>query len=194
MGIERQRAAENIRRAFKTALPEGIAQDGSLVALPLVVLWNECAAQYRLDAERAKQAGGNIGSRHTLRAIFPYDSKCLSAAPGGIETHMLENLVLRQPVGEVGWRYTLLAESLLRIALPDHDEPVRLRVGQRRQQNCLDDAEENRICSDPEHQGEDDCNGKTGIVSQRADGISQVVPHGLRDVVRRKVLTQESPR
>lgn len=59
-----------------------------------------------------------------------------------------ENLVLATPVEELPRSDALADEPLLRVALPQHDQPGGIRVGQRLEDDRVEDAEHGRRCAD----------------------------------------------
>ena len=57
---------------------------------------------------------------------------------------------------------------------PDVDEPLGLRVGQRPQDDVVDDGEDQRVGTDPENEREHTGDGDAGLAEQRASRLAQL--------------------
>jgi hypothetical protein len=64
------------------------------------------------------------------------------------------------------------------------DEPVRVGVGQRPQQDAVDNAEESRRRGDAQGHDHDRGQSKAGAVTDSAQGGSEIVAEGIHEVSR----------
>src|SRR6185295_6541296 len=80
-------------------------------------------------------------------------------------SHKLERLILRLYVVQV--RHRLIK--------PHGHKPFRVRVGQRSQQDCVDDAEDRRVGADSEGQCDDCDQGEPGTLYEQPDPKAKVL-------------------
>ena len=64
--------------------------------------------------------------------------------------------------------------AVVGVGLPCHHEPTGIGIGQRRQQQGVDDAEHGGASADADRERQDDDGGEAAIVSERANGVTEV--------------------
>ena len=122
----------------------------------------------RRDAEHLEKAGRNPGPRRPFRALVAQD----------VPVDHVESLDRRHGGGTLAERQELLGRNrnLAREAAPfaHHDETVRVLVGQGRQENGVDDAEDRRRGANSQCQCQDDDDGESGVLHGAPQGQTQV--------------------
>ena len=72
----------------------------------------------------------------------------------------------------------LVCDGFVRVRLPEHHQPLRLRERQRLEQQGVDDAEDGGIGADAERQGDDGDRGESWARLQHADGVPDILHDG----------------
>ena len=157
LAAERDRAADNRRIGGEAADPEAVGQERDTIAADRLLLRGERAADERRHAEHGEQV------RRDARAVQP-----LGIAPAGeVEVgdgahrgNAVEHLIARPPVVDAGHRARRAHDFALVRSAIDVDQPIRLAIWQRLQQDAVDDAEHRRRGADAERDGERRGNGE----------------------------------
>src|SRR5207249_3547424 len=158
-----------IRVTAEIALPEAVADNhGRQTAIAL--FFNHKPAPYeRGYSEHVEKTARNNGQRGAHRFI---------AAGHGDERlaelrQRLEGAALLPPLIERGVRGP--GSSPFSIDLPDLNNLVRLWIGQRTQQDAVDDAEDGRVRPHAQREREHGHGSEAGVLQQLAEGVAKVV-------------------
>jgi hypothetical protein len=81
----------------------------------------------------------------------------------------------RPPVADVGYGEAAVGDVLQRIRQIDADQAIRLGIGQRPQQDAVDDAEDGGVGADAERDGQDGDDRKSGGVTNQSQRITNVL-------------------
>jgi hypothetical protein len=155
------------------ALPEGVAEDHHRRLSRHVVLGLQQASVHGPRAQHRKQAGRGLEPFDALRLIR---AEQRGDAPAR-DRHLLERAVLLLDVEVLPWRRPVLRDVDARRPQPQHDEPIRIGVGQRLQQQRVDDAEDRAVGADADRQRRDDDQRQRPAAAQRPDGIAEILQH-----------------
>ncbi len=143
----------------------------------LLLLRSERAADDRLLAERREDARGDLAPVDTLR-LARGAARALSAAQDEVRPvvahQRLEDAVLVPHVLEVRDGEAHLRHLLG--PLGQEHQPLRLRVGQRPQQDGVDHAEDRGVGADPERERRDRDEREARRLPERARGEANVPP------------------
>ena len=124
---------------------------------------------------------GEEGRRHHQDAkLLRPSSFGKRGRPSGKERRVLDRRRLRLAVQIVGDRHARLREPNQRIRVPHEDQPLRVRVRQRPEQNLVQEAENGGIGANSQRQRHHRHQGEDRLLAQRADGIAKVL-HGALD-------------
>ena len=176
------RAADGGDVAAEAPLPEPVSDDHDPPRVGDVVLLREGAAGDGTDAEH-----GEVLVRHLLAG----DRLGLRVAgerrtPAGDDRDLLEEAGFAPPVGVVAGRGPFVGRTAARPqVLPDHHEPLRMRIGQRPEQDGVDDGEHRGVGADAERDRQDRDRGEPAGLEDGPDGIREVLNGGLHIGVRR---------
>jgi hypothetical protein len=88
---------------------------------------------------------------------------------------------LLPPFSQVRRRDALLLDIPARMALPEHDQTIRLRVRQRAQQHAIDYCKDRGIRADRERERERGHGGEARMLAEHPGAIAQVLPKGLHE-------------
>ena len=150
--------------------PEAFADHDNVGRTWLVLAGPEGTTRERRDAHGAENAGRHHGSRQALRLIAAREVDGNRA----IDTQMLEDLVLLEPVVE---RRPRDGHVLTRtVSLVQDDEPLHVRVGEWSQHHGVGHREDGGIRADSQRERGDDDGGDDRGPPQRANGIEEVLP------------------
>jgi hypothetical protein len=97
--IECDHAADNFRIAGEALFPESMTEDHDMM-VRFIVFGNKRAAQFRRNSQQIEHAGGN-SRRLQMRRLF--DARQCDAGID-VRSHLLENVILRTPIREIGVR------------------------------------------------------------------------------------------
>ena len=145
-------------------------QDDDLIAAAFL-LFGKHAADCGTGGEDAKDAAGQGQRSQLLRPADIVERNCANA----IGTQLLEHRVLASPIEVVERRnrVPLLADG--GVALPHHDDLVRIGVGQRLQQHRIHHAEDCGVRADAEGERHDGDRGEPQISAHHPERISRVL-------------------
>jgi hypothetical protein len=135
----------------------------------------EIAAHRGTDAQRAKVTGADADAIEAL-GLGP-------TADGGLPTVGNREGVERTiPLGNfaIGVKRHVGARPVGNI--PDHHDPIRLRVRQRRKQNGIHRAENRGIGADAEREREDGDGSEAGRFAQVAKGVTNILHQRFKEV------------
>jgi hypothetical protein len=172
--IERQRSAERLAIARKSISPQLIADDRHRRAARLVLLRCEVAAKRELRAQGAEEARGYLLAVDVLGRTRSGQIASLIVE----RAHLLERAGVALPVAEVEVGNPDVPAAV-EIRLPDHAQPVRLGVGEGREQYAVHHAEDGRIGADTEREREHSDQRKPGTAPQLANSVANVLPERL---------------
>ena len=113
------------------------------------VLRQESSAQERLGSKQRKQVGGKLKPCYRQGRPSVGQGVRLIHRVG----HVFKNVVACFPIGVVGARHFVLCLSL-QIHLPDRHQPVGLAIGQRSQQDRMENTENSGARTDAQGQSD----------------------------------------
>ena len=160
------------------APPQALAYDYALTAAGLVVARGEGASQKRPDRQSLKEGRRDAHAGDLLGLTVAHERETLVS--DGIER--VEGTSPGSPVEEVGDTRRPAFQALLLERVEDHHETVGIGVGQRTQQNAVEHAEYRCVCADAQDQRTQGGESKSGIVGQRANGITEVPDQVINDI------------
>ena len=166
-------AADDRRVACQLALPDALADDDQRLCGAAVGRGRERPAHERRHREDVEVVGRDARGRHALRLASRHRDRRRIAPVTG---HRRQRLALPIDVEEVGRREAAVRIRAAAARQPD-DRPA-VGVGQRPQQNAVDDAEDGRVGADAEREGQDRDDRKCRRAEQRANGVTKVIEHG----------------
>ncbi len=154
------------------AVPESIRNYRNIGASILLFLGQENSPSCRRNSQHAKEIDGSPSSIHSLRLAIGYQAQCQR-----IETrHTLERFALFLDLRVFRERHQSAASLGFEVVLHEVDNAPRLFERKRLQQHGIDDAENRRICSNPERQRKNRDSRESRILPQHPQSKSQVLP------------------
>ena len=175
--VELDRLREDAGIAAEAALPQSVAEDRHGGTARQVLLLREPAADHGPRAQNVEEVG---------RALADADPDRLTATAGQVGGPEVESGdALETPdaapvVEELGIRHPRLVEVLP--AAPDHDPPLGLPVGQRREQDRADDREDGGRRAHAERQGQHGGRREARRPAHPPQGIPDVLEKVLHEV------------
>jgi hypothetical protein len=168
--VDHDPAPHRARITAETALPVAMAEHHDIGAARPIVLLGERPAVDRPDAEQREQPESGIQAVNPLR---------LAKAGHGIPVALPDGDVLQClrlfPVGDVVRKRGIeVGDVDAGRGLPQTHEPVRLGVGQRLQEDTVDDGEDRGVGADPQGQREQCGQREYGSAGQAAAGMPHV--------------------
>ena len=176
LAVEKDFLSEDARVTMETALPGGVAEDGDLLFL-IVLLLGEDAAEERLDFESGKDAGA-----HARRVDLGGIADAGELITGeGVSAERGEAVGVAGVVDDVRSSDASFCDavdfhSLQRVG--EHDELLGMGEGERAQEHAFDDGEDGGGGADAEGEGEDGGEGEAGGFGEVTDGNLQITQHG----------------
>ncbi len=151
------------------ALPEGMTQHYDFVFAELVFVGAEGAAERGANAQNVEVVGRDAHATQQGWLAGAGQGR----GPAALGRHVFENLVLLDPVQivEGGDAVGAAVGPLLQHA---HDA-LGIGVGERVEQDRVDEAEDGRIGADAEGEGEKGDKSEAGALEQSAGGVTQVL-------------------
>ena len=170
--VQRQRGADRRRGASEAALPQAVADDGDPIGSRLVFPRGEGPADCRPDRENIEEARRHHSPLHVLGFATRYRAASQRPRP-----HRIEGAYAKAQILEVGLREWKLGLSLLRLAAPEEDEPLRVGKRHRVQHDTVDDGEHRGRPPDADGKEEDGGGCKTRGAQQCPRGVAKVCKH-----------------
>jgi hypothetical protein len=87
----------------------------------------------------------------------------------------LKSVALLPPIEKVRRRRGVFRETEMRRVLPDHDQLIRVSVGQRPKKDRVNDTEDGAVRADPERQRQHRNRGECGVLGQHAQAVFHVL-------------------
>ena len=173
---QRQRASNDAGVAAEMP-PERVRQENDRWGARSIVGGLEAPSERRRDTQHAEVVLADLGAREPLGfAVTAREARAPAGDGGGAREHV----VLAAPVEEEGRRRPLPRGPVLEAqVLPDHDEAIGLRIGQRTQQHAVDDREDGRVGADAERERRDRDDGESRLAAKGPEGELQIGEHGL---------------
>ncbi len=138
-----------------------------------VLLRREGAAQRHPRAEQPEIRLGNMYSLHLLGDV---SREVYSLAAEVVRGHILHHAGLRLPHVELGDRSSL--EIAVARGRAELDDPVRLRIRERLQQNRVHHGENRGIGADAQRKRSENREGECRAFPEHADGVADVGEQG----------------
>ncbi len=165
--VQQHRAADDGAVAAEVRAPRAVADDGdSRPRVPRLLL-REDAAENRTHADDREEVAEDVDVVEQLRLALAGERR------GPLEVEkagdVLEGGHLLAPVEHVGGRGQLLMPVLLRILLPEHDEPSRLLHGERLEHHRVHGGEDHGVGPDAERERHDRGDGERGRARERPE-------------------------
>jgi hypothetical protein len=182
--VDPQGPPEDLAVAAEAALPEFVAEDRHRLGAGELLRLGEAPSEDRRHPQERQHRGGDRGRVQPLGSLAAGQVD----GPAVVDPQVLEDPV-RPPVEEIGGVGVLeLGNAEPRGGVPHPHQPLRVGVGQRPQQDAVDDAEDRGVGADAEGQGEDREQGESRLPQELADGGAEVAEeriHRQAPVVRR---------
>ncbi len=134
--------ADNILLSTECTLPETVLQNHGARSIEIIGL--ECAPELGRNAEERKELDADRHGKYV--PCGSPSSQNLSTCCPGTDGELLETAASAFP----GFEIAIAVEyrrsfSVVRGYFPDHNQPIRIFVGKRAEENCIDDAEDGCI-------------------------------------------------
>ena len=174
--IELHGASDDGGVRTEASLPQAVAQDDDGVALRHFVLFRKEGPPK--GGAHSKQVEVRLGDNLRPDALGFIDTGERHGA--GIERgHGLEGAALGAPIEVIGkGGAAALDLGALHVA-PEFHQSRRFGIGQRAENDGIDDAEDRRVGADPECQGERGDDSEAGTLAQRARGVAEILAQHL---------------
>ena len=167
--VEENRPVQNRRVGAELIHPQHMAEDGHLVLAGLILVGEKGSAERGLDAEDVEVVRRDARAAQLDRVAHARER----GAAAGLGRHEVEHGVVLLPVEKVqrGDAVALAARRLLEHA---HDA-VGVRVGERLQQQSVDEAEDGGVGADAERERQQRHDGESRTPRQGSHRISHVL-------------------
>ena len=169
--VQRDRLAEDTLVAAETFLPEGMAQHRDVRTARAIVIGGEGAAEERLDAERAEEIFGDANALEIFRIAPAGEGESGERLRGELG----ETLLLIAPGGVARPGNIRAIEAAFGERTPGAHELLRLRIGERTQEERVDGGEENGVGANAEGQRDDGENGEAGLSQELSQSVAKVI-------------------
>lgn len=160
---------QDLRVRAEAPTPQVVGEDHDRPAVWPVLFGEERAPEGRLHAEDREEARRDPAAHHPLRLSLAGEGDRI----GLDRRHVLEHGVALPPVEEVRRRGGEAGEPLRR--LPDHDQAVRVRVGEPAQEDGVHDAENRCGGADAEGEREEHDGRESRAPAEGAKGEAEVL-------------------
>ena len=163
--VELERLADDVGPGGEAAPPEGIAEHDDVAPSRIVVALEQRPAERRRRAQHREVSGRELLADDAFGPIGAGDRE--RAIP--VDLHRVEERGLLPPGVEVE-AGALRVAALLAVPGGDPDQAVGVAVGQRRQQDAIDEAEDGEVGADAEGDGGDGGGGEPRTAEEGAKG------------------------
>ena len=173
---ERDAGADDVGVAAELALPESVADDHDVAAVGGVFLRCEGAAEHDGRAEEAEVGFGDVDAVDLLGNGAGEVEAGTAEVVGG---DILKDAGLGSPGVEVDRRGR--GAVAFRKGVHELDHAVRFGIGERLEQDGVDDGEDGGVGSDAEGESGDGSYGERWTADEHAEGVAEVaekVAHG----------------
>ena len=167
------RAPNNLRVAVKGAVPQTIADDRERRRARFVFVFAVGPAELRLEADRVEEICGRERNGDPLR-LTPGNVAEMEGFEAG-QREMLKRSAVAPPIDVIRQRDRGICsvDDFVQV-----NEPIRLRIGQRPEQDVVDDAEDGAVRADAEREGEHGDDGEARRFAELAESEAEIV-HGI---------------
>ncbi len=176
LAVEGQPPADDPGVGAEAALPEAVGEHHDVPGTRPVLLRAEAPPEGRRPAQDPEEPGRDLRALDPLGLDAGRGQAQVGAGEGG---HAGERTALRPPVREVGRRGGEAREAGRGVAVDQQRQAVGVRIGQRPQQDAVDDAEDRRVGADPQGQGDEGGGGQRRGAGEAPEGDPQVFEQGL---------------
>jgi hypothetical protein len=170
--VDANDATNDVGVASEAVLPTAVADQEDPVIAQEGFIGMEVAAELRLGAEDGKEIGGDAEAEDHLGGFARFGEAQAQNAVGG-NFAVAIHLGLQREV--VGRRKT--APRVLGGGAINAIQMIALRVGQRSQQNTIEDAEHRDVGPDAERERDDRDDGEPGRFRELAESVTEVGQH-----------------
>ena len=175
-------AAQHDRRpddrwiAVEPIAPKAMTDHGDRISVVQRLGW-ESGAQGRLDSDHLKEICARLDSAQAQRLTAGLGEIDLRVPP---RSRGVEDLRQRPVVAEVDRREPLVKKRPRPVGLPQHREPIRLRIWQRPENHLVQDAEYRGRDARPQPQGQDSRRREPGRPAEQPPPEAQVLEEPLQ--------------
>ncbi len=166
LAVEDERLPDQAGIGAESPLPEAVAQDD----LRLVARRVEDPAQGGLDAEEGEQAGRGLQGRQLFGPATAGEDR----RPGVGGGEAIEGPASPPPFQEIRRRRRIAGFAAPCLVRESRHEPVGFAVGQRAEEDRIDDGEDGGVRADAEGQGRDRHRGHAGPPGDGPQALPQV--------------------
>ena len=181
--VQRDRPAQHVRVAAKSALPEAVSENGRPGAVRRVLFPGEVASHGRPDAEQWKKIRRHCAGHDSFRRSGPCESHVAATVGGDAR----RRLALGFDFNERGAANE--GAGAARPVCAQLHQLAGFGIGQRPEQDGIDHAEDGGVRADAQREREHGDRGEAGILQQQTEGVAKIVKHSkegeseFRDVV-----------
>ncbi len=174
--VERHAPADHPGIAAEVPLPERVGEDHGLWPVQPIVLGRERAAVQRIRAAQPEEVRADAHDLNLFRNGFAGEIDDVEQRVGG---NVLEGRGLLTPMIEFRGRARAAQASLLQHVLEHHD-PLGIGIGERFQQDGVDDREHRGVRRDPESKRQYGDDREAGALCQHPQCKAQVGGEGFQ--------------
>src|SRR5208282_4549776 len=152
--VQRDFFAENLRIAAESSKPEAMTENRDRSGPRNVILRAKVATQLRCHTQDRKEICSHVSPGKLFWNSLA--GKIERAAKTG-GSHVAKDLIARFPIREISGRGCILREPIGRSVFPNDDEPIRITIRKRANEDGIGNAEDCRVRSDSQGQN---CHGE----------------------------------
>ena len=154
----------------EATLPEAEAQDHDLIPSGLVFFRQKRAAQHWLGVKHGEQVVSDVDAGHHLGILAAGNIE----QPEAVGRHVFEGPVLLAPVLEVRIGDPVAPPVCPRVRGPEANQVIRVRIGQRPQQHCVDDTVDRGVRSNSERKRQNDSNCEARVPDEGPQAVTDI--------------------
>src|SRR5258708_23845116 len=157
--------------------PQIFAHESHARSTLLAVLGEKDASRQWLNIQKCKELRSHDGRVHNGRLDAARQRELVRY----VSRHFAKDMMLRPPLFEIQIRTARLRYSLLRVRLKGGKQLFGIRIRQRLQEHCINDAENGRVRANAESKREYGDRGEAGILPQHAEAVAHVLQKSFED-------------
>ncbi len=171
--VQQNRLPDRVRRPAEAPLPQSVAEHDDVITARRALGGRERAASERGHGERLEQVRRRRRGTHALGF--------LPAGQARVHLHVRREVREARRPGSIvhDFLHRQPGRVARRRCVPDHDQPIGISVGQRLEEDGLDEAEKRGVRADAERERQDGDGGEAGLSTETLQGLFDVRHHNL---------------
>ena len=170
MPVQQNRFADDGGIAGETFFPKAVAENDDVGVTGLAVFGSEARADDGIDSEQGEETRGDVLNDDFLGLAITGEIVAFVEN----KSHAGENGIATLPIEKVGRRNGVMRVAMLGVAFPDHDQVVRIVIGERVKEDGIDDGENRGVGADAKAESEDSDDGEAGVAKQHAECVTKI--------------------